>query len=170
MTGEDLESLGRAADVGRDDVEQDVRHDTPVEVEGHLANKQQGEGGVDVGVCQEHSQGEEEGAEDDSNATDERVGPGEPGLQTGGEDHAQRNTHYSGHHRDDTEDKLNIIHVNLSVLRLLRKEAFLDEVWTKPGHRTQAECDTGETQGREEEALVLGEADDVLLKQQTRSL
>ena len=170
MAGQDLQSLGCAPDVGGNNVEQDVGNDAPVEVECHLTDEQHDETDVDVLVSQEHPDGEEDGAEDDSNATDQWISPGVPGLQSGGEDHAQRHPHYARHHRHHTEDKLNIIHVNFSVLLVLGQEAFLDEVWTKPGESSEAEGDAGEAEGRIEETLVPGETYDVLLKLQSRSV
>ena len=164
MAAEDLEGLRCAADVGGNDVEEDVSDDAPVEVEGHLANEQHDEHGVDVLVSQDHPNGEEDSAEDDPDPADERVRPREPGLQAGGEDHTQWDPHDAGHHGHHTEDELNILLVNFSVLRLLGEETFPDEVRAKPGEGSQAECDAGEPQRGEDEALVLGETDDVLLK------
>ena len=70
MAGQDLEGLGCAPDVRRNDVEEDVSDDTPVEVEGDLSNEQHDEHDVDVLVSQEHPDGEEDGAEDDTHGTD----------------------------------------------------------------------------------------------------
>ena len=164
VTAEDLEGLRCAADVGGNDVEENVSDDAPVEVEGDLANEEHEEHGVDVLVSQDHPDGEEDSAEDDPNPTDERVSPGKPGLQAGGEDHTQRYSNYARHHGHHTEDQFNILLGNLSVLRLLGQQAFPDEVRAKPGEGSQAECDAGEAKGGEDEALVLGQTDDVLLK------
>ena len=164
MTGQDLEGFGGTAGVGRNNVEQDVGDDAPVEVEGDLSDEQHGEHDVDVRVGHEHPDGEEDCAEDDSDGTDEWVSPGVLLLQTCGENHAQWDTHNPGHHGHDTKDQFNVPHVNLSVLLLLGKKAAPDEVWTKPGESSEAESDAGKAQRREDEALVFGERDDVLLK------
>ena len=161
---QDLQGLGSAPDIGRHYVEQDVGYDTPVEVEGDLSDEQHDEHGVDVLVRQEHPDAEEDGAEDDSKGTNQWVSPGILGLQIGGEDHAQRNPHNTRDHRHDPEDQLDVLLVNLSVLRLLGKQAGPDEVWPKPGESSEAKSDAGEAHRREDEALVLGQTDNVLLK------
>ena len=166
MTGQDLEGLGCAPDVWRNDVEEDVSYDTPVEVEGDLSNEQHDEHDVDVLVSQEHPDGEEDGAEDDTHGTDQGIRTRILRLELGGEHHAQRDAHDAGHHGHHTEDKFNIRPVNLSVLGFLGQEAGLDEVWTKPGESSEAEGDTGESHRGEDETLVLRETDDVLLKEE----
>lgn len=56
--------------------QQDVCHDGPVEVEGHLAEEDEGESHEDVGAGKEEGREDEEGRKNKSGSADYRIGPG----------------------------------------------------------------------------------------------
>ena len=155
MAGEDLDGLGGAAAGGGDDVEEHVRDDAPVEVEGDAAEEDEGEADVDVDVCEGEAGAEEDGRADEAPGTDEGVHPRVLGLQLGGEHHPQRHPHDAGHHHDHPEDECHAVWLDLAVRLLLGLERVLQQLGPPPGEGARHEGDTGEGQRREHEALVL---------------
>ena len=164
VAGQDLDGLGRAPAGGSDDVEQHVRYDAPVEVESDLPQEEEREAAIDVDVGDHHPDRQEDGADEYPAGTDHRVSSRELGLELSGEDHAKRHPDNPRQHRHNSEHELHFVLRDASVLLSHGLEAVLDEVRPPPAESPGTEGDAGEGESGEDEALVLGETDDVLLK------
>ena len=73
MTGQDLYCLGRASAGGTDDVQEDVRDDAPVEIQGQAPEEDEEEAGDDVDVDKEETEGEKHGGDEKSSSTNDWI-------------------------------------------------------------------------------------------------
>ena len=90
-----------------DPYQQDVCHDWPVEVEGDLAEEDEGESEEDVGPGVKEVGEDEDGREDKAESADQRVRPRELLPQAGTQQSTQGYAQHSGYHSYGAKDKWN---------------------------------------------------------------
>ena len=164
MTGQDLYCLGRTSAGGADDVQEDVRDDAPVEIQGQAPEEDEEEAGDNVDVDKEETEGEKHGGDEKSSSTNDWICPWILCLQRCGQGHTQGDPNYPRHHHDHTEDEGDVLGVDAPVLLVHGVEPVRDVLGPPPRQGPSHEGDASERQSRKYKTLVLGQTDDILLK------